>query len=245
MNSPANPLWETRLTEIAAGLRYPATPDLVSRSAARLLRPVGFRWAYAAMVLALLAAGLLAVPQARASLVEFFRFGAIRLILGEATPPTIERPTAGITAVPTPTPLGLSGLTTLAQAEEMARFPIRLPTYPADLGAPSEVYFQETEGQVVVTVWRDPSGAARLALYHLTERDFAMKMVQVVEPAAVHGFPALWVRGPHLVLFEDSTFGEVRIIAGNVLLWTEGGVTYRLESNLSLEQAVRIAESLN
>jgi hypothetical protein len=35
-----------------------------------------------------------------------------------------------------------------------------------------------------------------------------------------------------------------RLIAGHVLIWDENGVTYRLESNLDLSQAIEIAESL-
>jgi hypothetical protein len=33
-------------------------------------------------------------------------------------------------------------------------------------------------------------------------------------------------------------------VDGNTLIWEEQGITYRLESNLSLEEAVKIAESL-
>jgi len=35
-----------------------------------------------------------------------------------------------------------------------------------------------------------------------------------------------------------------RLVTGHVLVWAEGGVTYRLESDLDLEEAMRIAESL-
>jgi hypothetical protein len=36
----------------------------------------------------------------------------------------------------------------------------------------------------------------------------------------------------------------IRLIEGNVLIWTEGDLTYRIETDLSLEEAIRIAESL-
>jgi len=34
------------------------------------------------------------------------------------------------------------------------------------------------------------------------------------------------------------------LVEGNVLLWTEGEITYRLETDQRMEEAVRIAESL-
>jgi hypothetical protein len=34
------------------------------------------------------------------------------------------------------------------------------------------------------------------------------------------------------------------LIEGHVLIWTEGEITYRLETDMPLEEAVRVAESL-
>jgi hypothetical protein len=34
------------------------------------------------------------------------------------------------------------------------------------------------------------------------------------------------------------------VVEGNILIWEQGGITYRLETNLPLEEAVKIAESL-
>jgi hypothetical protein len=36
---------------------------------------------------------------------------------------------------------------------------------------------------------------------------------------------------------------ELVLVRGNVLIWSLEGVTYRLETTLSLEEALRIAES--
>jgi hypothetical protein len=41
--------------------------------------------------------------------------------------------------------------------------------------------------------------------------------------------------------------GEIdlrRMIEGHVLIWADGPITYRLETDLSLDEAVKIAESL-
>jgi hypothetical protein len=35
-----------------------------------------------------------------------------------------------------------------------------------------------------------------------------------------------------------------RLVSGHVLIWEEDGLTYRLETDLSMEEAVAIAESL-
>ncbi len=64
---------------------------------------------------------------------------------------------------------------------------------------------------------------------------------------SVKGQPALWTQGPYLLQFERD--GQVivdtrRLVTGHVLIWVEKGITYRLETDLSLEEAVRIAESL-
>jgi hypothetical protein len=52
---------------------------------------------------------------------------------------------------------------------------------------------------------------------------------------------------PHQFFFRDPAGNiqpETLRLAGNTLLWQEGGVTYRLEAQVSLEEAVRIASSL-
>ena len=36
----------------------------------------------------------------------------------------------------------------------------------------------------------------------------------------------------------------VRLIDGNVLIWEENKITHRLETDLALDEAIRIAESL-
>jgi hypothetical protein len=35
-----------------------------------------------------------------------------------------------------------------------------------------------------------------------------------------------------------------RLIDGHVLIWTEGDITFRLETDLSVEEAIQVAESL-
>ena len=42
----------------------------------------------------------------------------------------------------------------------------------------------------------------------------------------------------------NHNYVERRLVEGHVLIWTENNVTYRLETGLPVEQAIKIAESL-
>lgn len=163
--------------------------------------------------------------------------------------PTPVPPTA--TPSPTPTPLtsvlDLAGETTLAKAQAKVDFPIRLPAYPPDLGAPDRVFLQDLEGSAVILVWLEPEqpDQVRLSLHELGPGAFVSKgPPPVVEETTVHGQRALWTTGTYYVKSRGGSYGNKRLIEGHVLIWTEGEITYRLETDLSLEEAVRVAESL-
>jgi hypothetical protein len=247
--------WEARLGRIAHDLRYPPTPDLAgavgrrlveerSRPAPRLLRP-----AWAALVLLLLLAGLLAVPQVRAAVLRVLRLGAVEIIV-EPTPTATLAPMATaemeLTATLFSSLLDLAGEMTLAQARDRFGFPIRLLTYPPDLGPPDRVFLQTLGGPFVILVWLEPErpDQVRLSLHLLGPGVTAEKMQpQIFQETAVHGQRALWTEGSYVLQLEDG-YDFRRLVEGHVLIWTEGEITYRLETDLPLEEAVRIAESL-
>jgi hypothetical protein len=230
-----------------------ATPRRVGRPA--------LAWALAVLVLA---TSLLAVPAVRASLVTVFQLGVVRVILGPTATETATltpAPTAtGTRRPPTATPpptatalssvLDLAGQTTLADAIERVRLPIRLPTYPADLGEPDLVFVQDLDGQAVVLVWLTPDDPSqvRLSLHLLTSSQLVDKQLKV-HPAAfeftlVNDHEAFWTTGPYYIVNRRGDYAEMRLISGHVLIWYEDEVTYRLETSLPLEEARRIAESL-
>jgi hypothetical protein len=196
---------------------------------------------------------LLLVPPARASMQAIIRVGAVRIGLasGAPTTPSATRGPKG-TSTPTPlaSPLDLAGATTLAQAQQQVPFPIRLPTYPPGLGPPQHVFLQNLGGPLVALVWVDPAQprSVRLALFEMTNGLYVYKSnVPVVAETTVHGQYALWTEGPYVVQVVEN--GQVvndtrRLVTGHVLIWTEGDVTYRLETDQPLDDAVRIAESL-
>ena len=242
MNDGADDLWEGRVRSLAQNLSYPPTPDIRAGVRARLRqgpsRRLRHRLAAAGLLVALLLAGLWAVPQVRAAVIRVLRIGAIRILEGGAVPAP---------ATPLPLPPLLAGETTLAAAQEQAGFPIRMPTYPPDLGRPAAVYFQEMGGPVVVLVWldRERPGQVRLALHQLGPGTYGDKVQPpVVQETDVRGRPAAWTEGPYLLELRGGKVDVTRLVAGHVLVWAEGEVTYRLEGNLDLEEAVRIAESL-
>jgi hypothetical protein len=69
-----------------------------------------------------------------------------------------------------------------------------------------------------------------------------------VRQVTVNDQHALWITGgDHYVFFVNQDNGVVDVpghVAGNTLLWVDGGVTVRLEANISQAEAVRIAESM-
>jgi len=221
----------------------------VSRSILRIPLPTWTRRprALAAAILLVLAllGALLAVPQTRAAIAALLHIGSVTII---PTAPTLgaNEPT------PLPSILDLAGQTTLADAQRHTPFHIRLPNYPADLGAPQCVFAQDMDGKAVVLVWVDPQhpDRARLALNELSSDIYVYKFApQVVQETQVHGQRALWTTGPYLLQIgsvSDQHNALRRLVtASHTLIWTEGNITYRLESDVSLEEAVHIAESLH
>jgi hypothetical protein len=146
--------------------------------------------------------------------------------------------------------LDLAGATTLAEAQAQVNFSIRLPVYPEDLGQPDRVFFQRIGGPAVVLVWLDDTqpDRVRLSLHQLGPGTFAEKgNPGQVQETTVNGQRAIWAEGPYVLQFRQGRrvdFDLRRLVEGRVLIWVEGQITYRLESSLSMEEAVRVAESL-
>jgi len=209
------------------------------------------RLALAALVaLAILLIGLWTVPPVRAAILDFLQIGAVRIWLVEPTPTPIP---VAATASPRPTPtpmvsvLDLAGETTLAAAQAKVEFPIRLPTYPTELGAPDKVYLQNLDGPAVILVWLKPQqpDQVHLSLQLLSSKVIAGKMdPKIIATPQVHDQIGLWVEGPYLMVARSGEWDMTRLIEGHVLIWAEGDITYRLETDLPLAEAVRLAESL-
>jgi len=267
--SKALPL-EERLRENAAGFDYPPTPSISAAVRRRVgaaraeRRKLVLRGALLALVILLAAA--LAVPGVRAQVVEFLRIGAVRIFPAPPTPTVNPAPTspASIGEIPrtaTPAPgvtrpiwpehivsmQGLAGETTLEAARKKLSFAIRLPAIPVDLRAPDRVFVQE-DGQILILVWldsREPD-KVRLSLHEIGSGALTITKYEppILEKTHVGGHEAAWVEGPYLVELTNGNMTWRRLVDGKTLIWEDGGITYRLESTLPLDEALRIAESL-
>ena len=273
MNGQPVDRWEARLRATASVLPYPSTPDVAGAVRRRLrpepgdaepARPAGVRrpqLAWAIAILAIVLASLLAVPQVRAALLEFLRIGAVRIYLVAPTPTATPKAPAPVstgapflpTATPRPTAtllpslLDLAGETTFEKAQARFGSTIPLPAYPADLRPPDHVFAQDFGGPVVVLVWMEPQrpDRVRLSLHLLACEVCATKAEPtVIQTTSVNGQPAVWTEGPYLIRLSNGNTEMRRLIEGHVLIWTNGPITYRLETDLPLEEAVRIAESV-
>lgn len=256
------------LKEYARAFSYPPTPDIAASVRERLAllprravqgrgrvapRPRLALLAAALVVLALGAA--LLTPDVQAFVRYILRIGSVGIVVATPTPTGALQ--AG-TASPAPTQLptlleSLDGRTTLEDARTRMTFPLKAPSYPPDLGPPDLVYLQDPRS-ILVLVWldREQPGKAKLSLLQIVEgTGLAEKMVsrpEVIEETTVNGKKAAWVRGPHTLVFvaanQRTEFQEHMLVEGNVLLWQDNIVTYRLETDLPKEEAIKIAESL-
>ena len=268
MNRP--PALEERLYEYGRGFPYPPTPAIHAAIRSRL---GGFRAArtrrlirLGVMALILLLAAALAVPQVRAQVLEILRIGVVRIFpaqnpspIATAASPSIPQSQPPLTATPYPglTPQiepdyitsmeGLAGETTLEEAQSRVSFPILLPSFPAGIGKPDRVFLQE-RGQMVILAWlaTDGSDRIRFSLHEIGPGSLFIEKYEprILEKTTVNGHPAAWAAGPYLVKLTDGDVTWRRLVDGNTLIWEAGSVTYRLESGLSLEETLPIAESI-
>ena len=262
MSDPQTERFGDRVQVLAAALAYPPTPDVAGRVRARLqtrapaARPDRRRLALAGLALVAACLGALAVPQVRAALVDFIQIGVVRIFVvpPTATPTPTPPPTGTIPPAPAPTPtilpslLDLAGRTTLADARQRSGFSIPLPTYPAGLGQPDYVFLQQMDKPMVVLVWIDPAQPARvrLSLHIISPGSFAVAKVEptVIQTTTVNGQAAVWAEGPYLLRLTNENYDVRRLINGHVLIWESDGITYRIETDESLSEAIKIAESL-
>ena len=144
--------------------------------------------------------------------------------------------------------LDLDGQTTLEEARNKVSFPIRLPTYPTGLGQPDHVILQDHDGSVLILVWTLPEqpDTTHLSLHVIEPGSWTVEKVKprFIQETTVSGQPAVWAVGPYIVRLLNGDLDIRRLIDGHVLIWVEDGITYRLEIDLPLAEAVRIAESL-
>lgn len=250
---------EAQIRHAARQFAYPPTPDIAGKVRERLnrrrqLAPTLMRFAVTAILVLLALGGLLAVPQVRATVLEILRLGAVTIFVGEPSPtPMASQPSPTARATDDGilnSVLDLDGETTFEAAEAQLGQSIPLPTYPAELGLPDRVFVQDLGMPMVSLVWVAPDDPDQvlLSLHVIDSRASALKYEpQVVVTTRVNGQRALWLEAPHMFAYygyDDPDAPLIRTVEGNVLLWDRGQYTYRLELRGTMEEAIRIAESL-
>jgi hypothetical protein len=218
------------------------------------------RLAWSLTVILILFASLMLIPPARAAILEFIQIGIVRIFRAEPTPivpPQQEFPTtmSPVTATPAVTsqPLiaileRLAGERSLERAQQLVDYPILLPSYPPNLGPPDRIFVQDADGDMAILIWIDPQQPSQvlMSLHMIPPGSWAVDKMNptLVQETTVNEQRAIWAVGPYPIRFSNGDLDFVRLVDGHVLIWTDGEVTYRLESALDLEEAIKVAESL-
>jgi len=258
--------FENRLHSIASGMEYPGTPDIAGSVTTRLRTATRPRFnskalAWSLTIILVLCSSLMLIPPARAAIIEFIQIGVVR-IFPQPVEPTVESIRTAMPEIITPStatpgasmpsllPLleNIAGETKLTNAQQMAEYPILLPAYPPELGLPNHVYVQDADGAMTILVWVAPQQPEQvvLSLHFIPSGSWAINKMgpKVIQEVNVGGQRAIWAEGPYPLRMRGGDLQFTRLIEGHVLIWAVDDVTYRLETELSLEEAVKIAESL-
>ena len=227
---------ELRLQELGGEIAYPATPRFelsLDRGAAGRpwLRPVALGF----VVLLAVAAGVLALsPGARSAFLEIFHIRGA----------TVER----VESLPDVRAQRVDFGERVSRDEAERRVGFEL----VDLGAEPDAIFVRPDGLASV-VYGDPAhprlvlSQARGALWNGFIKKTAGRGA-IIEEVTVDGGPGLFVAGPdHFVMFLDENgliSDERTYLAGTVLLWNRGELLLRLEGDLTEEEALELAESV-
>ncbi|VAW37446.1 hypothetical protein MNBD_CHLOROFLEXI01-3361 [hydrothermal vent metagenome] len=235
-------LQEEQIQGWAASFSYPLTPDIASR-----LRPLpstqpaypNRRLAWV-VILLLLTASLLAVPSVRAALVQILRAGGITIFVGEEAA-TDERSPLLSEQIPLfAEPITLDEALALYSDLQL----------PAELKPPDDLLLHGMNGwnSAVIFLWRDEAQPDQIgmSLYQINVPQYAYKEAGQLEITEVNGLQAFWIDAPHyfFLTLGNNESEAWSFVPGNVLIWWDGTVTYRLEGANSLEEALRLAESM-
>lgn len=252
---------EAALRDVGARLRYPPTADLLPAVRARIeaeRRQPGWlprmSLVPALATAALLLVATLAFQPVGASALEAIGIGRLTIFRGASPPPT---------PVATPGPgTILPGGVRVASVDEAARQAGFAVLVPVALGQPDEVYVVHgRHGPAVFLVYAPRAdlpaakqtgiGALVMQAAGRFEPAFLGKVLPPgarAEEVTVNGRRGVWVDGaPHEMFFVapngEVVFDTLRL-AGNVLVWDQGGLFVRLEADLTKERALRIASSM-
>lgn len=243
LEGPKRDMWPAVRARIA---ERPALPWWSRLGLDRLtLAPV------AATLAVILAAAFLLTPDLAARAAEVLGVPGAQIFRVRTTPPPSATTGAFVT-------FPGQRAASVAEASRLAGFPVR---EPAALGAADEIYVESAPVRVTL-VYRTRQGLPVTALPGISALVVQFKgsldapiLGKAIGPDTTleavplsSGNAAYWLAGqPHQFFYRDTAGNmqpETLRLAGNTLLWEAGGVTYRLEAQVSREEAVRIALTL-
>jgi hypothetical protein len=156
--------------------------------------------------------------------------------------------------------LGLGSTVDLDRLDEQAGFTVKMPADPS-IGPPDAAWVNPALNDQVSLVWtssarlpdtHEPGVGLILTAFRGTVSDGwftkAIGPGTTFERVRVGGQIGYWVTGdPHQFFYEGPTgfVEESRRWVGDVLLWADGTITYRLETSLGRDAAIAIAESMD
>jgi hypothetical protein len=252
--TPSTNWEEAMLSRLADGLTYPATPDIASAVRRRLAEGPGAvverRRVWAPVVAGAL--GVLLLAMALTLAVSGDVREAVADFLGLAVPGEeihlLPTPAPGVTPTALPTARSLQSYATPTTVEAVARQLGFAAVLPPGEAAPKGVYIVDYQGAPVLVL--------EYGRFDLWETDAVIflkfvfsKETPVLEQLTVKGQPAYWLGGgSHIVrvVGTDGTevVGSERTVTRNTLVWHGAALNYRLETELSKDEAVRLAEGL-
>jgi hypothetical protein len=225
---------------------FPPTPAIAEAVAARLAAPAPARRRFApahdrrtlalAVGLAVLLAAAAVAAPVRHRVLDALGIGGVRISEVRSVP-------AGPAHAQAEADLGRR--VAPAEARLLVGFPVRLPRA---LGQPDAVYVRSDPpggrvslvyGDVVLTQFRGDVGP-------FIEKSLGPGTR--LERVSVRGVPGYRLTGrPHAVIYVDASGRpreETLRAAGDTLLWTRAGITYRLEGPVGPARALEIARSV-
>lgn len=195
-------------------------------------QPARPRWALAAVAVVAVVVGLLVTPTGREAVANVLELVGIRVTWGSTT------------EVPNSARLDLGDVVSLEEAEELVDFELLVPDRSPDL-----IY--HSSGSIHM-VWESGDTGTNLLYSQLPGSQIFAKVLEPetgVQFVRLRGVEGIWIDGaPHLlqVIGADGELKQVETrLSANVLAWDEGGITHRLETTGSLEEALKFVSELS
>jgi hypothetical protein len=229
-------LLERALLSLGERIEYPPTPSFEIQVEQPVTRRVPRGWTIAAAVAALVLV-VLAFPGPRRAIADLFGIGSVVFTVVDELPPL-------------PAETRIPGVeVTLEDARGGVDFDV------LTLEDEPDVVFLESSvpGGMVTLGYGESGDSYRLLITQLAanpEQPALEKLLagSTVESVDVDGSPGFWIEGdPHAIVLLDRNGDIVEDSgrrAGNTLLFISDGVTVRIEGQLSLDLALKIADRL-